>query len=140
MTHVNGKCLCGAVTYQAEISELKVEACHCTMCRNWASGAYLSVAHDGDVVIQGAENIGIYRASSWGERAFCKVCGSSLYWRLQGADHYAFSAGTLDEQSGLTFTKQIFIDEKPRYYDFANETEKLTGQQVAEAFASKVQG
>lgn len=138
MTMMNGKCLCGAVSFAADIAEPKVEACHCTMCRSWASGAYLSVGHDGGVTFEGGENIGTYRASSWGERAFCKICGSSLYWRLQDGDHYAFSAGTLEDQSGLRLTRQIFIDEKPAFYDFANETERLTGQQVAEAFADKI--
>jgi hypothetical protein len=138
MPQVKGKCLCGAVRYAAEIAEPKVEACHCTMCRSWASGAYLSVAYDGDVEFSGNGNIGVYRASQWGERAFCKVCGSSLYWRLQGSDHYAFSAGTIEDQSMLDFTKQIFIDEKPPYYDFANETARLTGKQVADEFAAKM--
>lgn len=138
MAEISGKCLCGAVRYTADIAEPKVEACHCTMCRSWTSSAYLCVAHDGEVRFDGADNIGIYRASTWGERAFCKACGSALYWRLQGADHYAFSAGTIEDQSTLHFTKQIFIDEKPPYYDFANETERLTGEQVAEAFAAKM--
>lgn len=138
MASVKGKCLCGAVSFAADIADPKVEACHCSMCRSWASGAYLSVAHDGDVAWSGEENIGSYRASAWGERAFCKVCGSVLYWRLQGADHYAFSAGTLDEQDGLRFTRQIFIDEKPAYYDFSNATTRLTGKQVADEFAAKM--
>lgn len=138
MSEAKGKCLCGAVTFRVNIANPLVEACHCTMCRNWGGGAFLSVAHDGEVSFEGANNIGIYRGSTWGERAFCKVCGSSLYWRLQGADHYAFSAGALGDLPGLTFTKQIFIDEKPGYYDFANETERLTGQQVAEAFATQI--
>ncbi len=138
MTQLTGRCLCGAVSFTADFADPKVEACHCTMCRSWTSGAYLSVAHDGEVTFDGGENIGTYRASTWGERGFCKVCGSSLYWRLQDSDHYAFSAGTLEDQSALRFTKQIFIDEKPPYYDFANETERLTGQQVAEAFAAQI--
>lgn len=138
MTTFHGKCLCGAVTFQAEIPEPKVEACHCSMCRSWSGGPFLSVGHDGAMTFDGAANIGTYRASTWGERAFCKVCGSALYWRLQDSDHYAFSAGTLDSQSAMAFTRQIFIDEKPPYYDFANDTERLTGEQVAAAFADKI--
>lgn len=139
MSKLNGRCLCGAVTFAADIPKRNVEACHCTMCRNWTSGAFLSVTHDGSVEFSGSENIGVYRASTWGERAFYRACGSSHYWRLQGADHYAFSAGALQDATGLTFTNQIFIDEKPAYYDFAKGTERLTGQRVAEAFADKIE-
>lgn len=138
MSEVSGRCLCGAVTYSVDITDGKVEACHCTMCRSWSGGPFLSVGHDGAVAFGGEEHIGVYRASAWGERAFCKVCGSSLYWRLQGSDHFAFAAGTLQTDPGLQFTRQIFIDEKPGYYDFANETDMLTGQQVADAFADKI--
>jgi len=40
----------------------------------------------------------------------------------------------LDDQSRMRFTRQIFIDEKPDYYDFANPTEMQTGEQVFAAF------
>ncbi len=32
-----------------------------------------------------------------------------------------------DERSALKFALQIFVDEKPSYYDFANDTVKMTG-------------
>ncbi len=32
-------------------------------------------------------------------------------------------------------TSQIFIDEKPAYYDFANKTHNMTGAEVFAAFA-----
>ncbi|MGW8205861.1 MAG: hypothetical protein ACWGMY_02740 [Hyphomicrobiaceae bacterium] len=32
-----------------------------------------------------------------------------------------------DEKSALKFALQIFVDEKPSYYDFANDTVKMTG-------------
>ena len=37
--------------------------------------------------------------------------------------------------SGYAFTSQIFIDEKPAYYDFANKTHNMTGAEVFAAFA-----
>jgi hypothetical protein len=130
---VSGRCLCGAVSFNADVAKREVDICHCSMCRRWSAGPYIGLGHDGAVAFQGAENIGVYKSSEWAERAFCKVCGSSLYYHLVGTDHYSFSASTLDDQSGLVLTLQIFIEEKPAYYDFANDTRKLTG---AEAFAA----
>ncbi len=131
---ITGKCLCGAVTFKADIATRNVDVCHCGMCRRWAGGPFIGISHDGDVTFEGAENIGVYKSSEWGERAFCKVCGSALYWRLAASDHYSFSAGALEDQSQLTLAQQIFIDEKPDYYDFANDTPKLTGEEVVAAF------
>lgn len=137
---VSGRCLCGAVTFSAEVPKREVDICHCSMCRRWVAGPYIGLPHDGDVAFEGADNIGVYKSSDWAERGFCKVCGSSLYYHLLGTDHYSFSAGVLDDQCGLVLTAQIFIDEKPDYYDFANETPKLTGAEVFAAFDAKPAG
>ena len=47
-------------------------------------------------------------------------------WRARDGSHLAVSAGALDEKSALKFALQIFVDEKPSYYDFANDTVKMT--------------
>lgn len=134
---ITGRCLCGAVAFEAGAAKREVDVCHCTMCRRWSAGPYIGLAYDGDVSFTGEENIGVYASSDWAERAFCKICGSSLYYHLIGTDHYSFSAGALDDETGLALTQQIFIDEKPAYYDLANETPKLTGAEVFAAFAAK---
>lgn len=136
---VTGQCLCGAVKFTAEIARREVDACHCGMCRRWSAGPYIGIGHDGPVTFEGAGCIGLYKSSDWAERGFCKVCGSSLFYHLLGTDHYSFSAGALDDQSGLALTAQIFIDEKPAYYDFANDTPKLTGAEVFAAFSGSAQ-
>jgi hypothetical protein len=134
---VSGRCLCGAVSFTAKIGSHNVDVCHCDMCRRWTGGPFLALAQGGATSFEGAENIGVYKSSEWGERAFCKICGTSLYWRLIGSNEYAVSAGTLDDQSKLALTTEIFIDEKPAYYTFANETKRLTG---AEAMAALLAG
>ncbi len=134
---LTGRCLCGAVRFSFEAGKRDVDVCHCTMCRRWAAGPFLAVAHNGTVAFAGGENIGVYRSSEWGERAFCKACGTLLYWRLSGSDEYGISAGALDDQSGLTLATEIFIEEKPAYYTFANQTKKMTGEEVMAAFAAE---
>jgi len=46
------------------------------------------------------------------------------------------AAGIFADQDGLTFDHQVFIDEKPDYYDFANETHNMTGAEVFARFNS----
>jgi len=137
---ISGQCLCGAVKFSAVVAKREVDVCHCNMCLRWSAGPYIGLPHDGDVTFSGSDNIGVYKSSEWAERGFCKACGSSLFYHLLGTDHYSFSAGALDKQDGLTLTAQIFIDEKPAYYDFANDTPKLTGAEVMAAFEAEGKG
>lgn len=136
MTAIQGKCLCGAVTVRADVATAHVEVCHCEMCRRWASGPYMCVGHDGALEIDGKDDVTVYQSSEWGRRAFCKNCGTALYWHMPMSGHYAISAGILLDQTSLTMSKQIFVDEKPAYYDFANDTPKMTGAEVMAAFNS----
>jgi hypothetical protein len=135
--NVTGRCLCGGVTFSVAAGRREVDACHCNMCRRWSAGPYIGFPHDGELILQGGDNVSLYKSSEWAERAFCKRCGSSLYYHLLGTDHYSFSAGLLDDQDGLSLTQEIFIDEKPGYYDLANSTPKLTGAEVFAAFEAK---
>jgi hypothetical protein len=129
---VSGRCLCGAVTFEIPGHTGNVMACHCSMCRRWSGGILLALDMHAQPVFTGADKIGVYKSSDWGERGFCTVCGSSLYWRLSAEDRYTVSAGTLNETADLKLADEIFIDDKPAYYHFANQTRRMTG---AEAMA-----
>jgi hypothetical protein len=43
----------------------------------------------------------------------------------------------LFQDQDFQLSNEIFIDEKPEYYEFSNQTTKLTGQQVFEQFAAE---
>ncbi len=83
-----------------------------------------------DVSIQGEENVSVFQSSAWAERGFCKTCGSNLFYRLKQDNKYFLPAGLLESAEGLILDHQIFIDEKPDYYCFANETQNMTGAEV----------
>lgn len=122
-----GKCLCGAVTFSFDTDKRDFGACHCSMCRRWSGGAWLAFDVDGQIDISGEENVTFFQSSEWGERGFCKKCGTNLFWRLQDKSLYVVSVGALDDAEGLRFAQEIFVDEKPSHYGFANETKKMTG-------------
>ena len=134
---VSGGCLCGAVRFTATLKNHELGVCHCSMCRKWAAGPFFAMECEGTVKIADASQLGAYRSSEWAERCFCKQCGSVLFYRLVGKDFSAVSAEAIDDKSSLTFTSQIFIDDKPAYYDFANKTHNMTGAEVSAAFAPK---
>ncbi|MGL5871134.1 MAG: GFA family protein [Xenococcaceae cyanobacterium] len=132
-----GSCLCFAVSMNTTSMNHHVAACHCNMCRKWGGGALLAVECGSDVSFEGEENIGIYQSSEWAERGFCKKCGSHLFYRLKQNNQYYIPVGIFDNEEGLVFEHQVFIDEKPEYYSFANETKNMTGAELFAQFTSQ---
>ena len=127
---IEGHCLCGAVTVRGTPVRGHVEACHCNMCRRWSGIAFLGVQCGSAVEIEGEEHVVRYRSSDWAERGFCGRCGSNLFYRFIPADNYSFLAGLFPDDALQPIAEEIFIDEKPPYYAFAGEAEKLTGAEV----------
>lgn len=129
---LNGKCLCGAVTIVAHPARQHIEACHCDMCRRWGGIAFTGIQCGSDVSFGGEEHITRYSSSDWAERGFCKICGSNLFYHFTPASNYSFPAGLFDNLEGFTLHEEIFIDEKPDYYNFAEDTVQKTGEEIIE--------
>jgi hypothetical protein len=130
-----GGCLCGAVRFTAKPHGNEIGACHCGMCRRWSAGPFLAVECSADVAFAGDAPLGVYRSSEWAERGFCSRCGTILFYRLVDKPFYAISAEAFDDRSNFKLASQIFIDEKPAYYTFADKTKDMTGAEVFAAFA-----
>lgn len=131
-----GSCLCGAVQVTAKTANNSVGACHCNMCQKWTGGPLLAIECGSDVHFEGAGNIAKFNSSEWAERGFCRKCGSHLFYRLKEDGHYAVPIGLLDHHERMVFDQQIFVDEKPSLYSFANETKNLTGAEVFAQYAA----
>ncbi|SCB92742.1 GFA family protein [Gilliamella intestini] len=122
----HGSCLCGKVKLTVPFENAHLSACHCQTCRKWNAGPLMALAHNGEINIEGQINITHYNSSQWAERAFCKECGTHLYYHLKGTQHYYIAAWLFDDIKQLEFTTQAFIDKKPSCYDFANHTHNMT--------------
>ncbi len=132
---MNGKCLCGSVTVETNpVNE--VGLCHCSMCRKWSSGPLHAVHVKEGVLFNGAENITRFKSSDWAERGFCSKCGTHLFYYLIPADEYVLSAGLFPDEN-FKLTSEIFVDEKPEYYELNPSSHKMTGQEVFEQYAPK---
>lgn len=131
---VNGQCLCGAVRLKARVEKPEVDACHCGMCRRWSGGPMMAVEVEGEVIFEGEDHLAVYGSSDWAERGFCQKCGTHLFYRLKHQLHYALPVGLLEEGPDWDFKTEIFIDEKPGFYSFANPTREMTGKEAFEEF------
>jgi len=129
-TPAKGACLCGAVSITADTMDTKVGACHCKMCRQWGGGPLMAVDCGTSVSFSGDENIAVFSSSKWAERGFCKQCGSHLFYRLKGSGQYIMPVGLFGDDERMVFDHQVFVDERPAYYCFANETRDMTGPEV----------
>jgi hypothetical protein len=132
------KCLCGSVELEIELPspETEIAACHCSMCRTWLGGPMLAIDSGILTSVSDESSITRFQSSEWAERGFCNKCGTSLFYYLKPADQYHFPVGLLDSGLQIKFSHQIFIDEKPDYYSFSNETQNMTGEEVFAHFES----
>lgn len=139
MNAKSGQCHCGAVKFMATPKPyddgVHIEACHCGICRRRVGGPLLGVTLAKAPEIEDETHLCTYQSSDWAERQFCKNCGTNLFYRLKASDFHTVHAGALDDLSDAKLALEIFIDNKPSYYDFAQETQKMTEQQVMAMFA-----
>ena len=110
-TPLLGGCLCGAVRYSARGPVTRVNHCHCSQCRR-TSGAvaatWAKVPLAGFAVVAGRP--ASYRSSDFATRAFCAVCGSTLFWQRDNADAIDLAVGSLDDAAGLEATRHYFVE------------------------------
>ena len=77
-----GSCLCGAVTFHIGLPTMACLHCHCSMCRrNHGAGyvTWVAAGVSGFDVTAGEDQLTVYQSSTHGTRAFCSVCGTSLF-------------------------------------------------------------
>ncbi len=133
---IKGHCLCRAVTITIESAHPEVDICHCEMCRRWGGG-FFGGLKGANHKVTGEDSITVYKSSEWAERAFCRTCGSNLWYHFLPGKHHSFLAGLFDLPDGFGIEQQIFVDEKPDWYDLAQKSPMKTGPEViAEAAAA----
>lgn len=132
---LQGRCLCGAVVLSVAGDAQEVHACHCGACRRWHGGPAMVLHAGTDMRIEsGAMRVGRFTSSDWAERAFCRECGSALFFHSTGDGQHFVAAGLFDAIPGARFESEIFVDAKPDWYALAGPDEHLTG----EAFFARI--
>lgn len=116
---LHGSCLCGGVRYRAALPVFHASHCYCTMCQKQhgaAAGSYANVGSAGFVVEQGAELVTEYASSDSGRRGFCRVCGSTLFWRsTESPERIAITLGTLEPAYDGPVQRELFVENKPAW-------------------------
>ena len=106
--HVDGRCLCGALEYEAEVDPTSAVICHCTDCQTLAGSAFRTTVAvtSGFRFLKGEPATYVKTADSGNRRvlAFCTTCGSSVYSRPEsGKDSYfGLRVGSLRQRAQLS--------------------------------------
>lgn len=127
MKRVQGKCLCGETVIEVDELENSVIACHCSMCRKQAAGPifYGKAIPKKSVQFSADNYLTRYASSKEAERAFCKKCGTFIYFHENEKETLHFNIELFDDViKHVHFEEEIFYGDKPDYYTFSNETKK----------------
>ncbi len=79
---LRGSCLCGGVQFEVTGPFRRANYCHCSRCRKHSGGAALAqgrVAREHFRIVRGEELVTAFRPPEGMTKAFCRVCGSSLF-------------------------------------------------------------
>ena len=130
-----GGCLCGSVRYEINAPIQSIFNCHCTTCRKWQGGAFVTLAvvpRVAFLITVGHDVAREYEASTGSSRWFCGRCGSSLYNAPRHADFVSVVVGTLDGDPGQRPSAHLFVRSKVSWFDIADEIPQFHTTQVGD--------
>lgn len=84
MMKVEGKCHCGAISYEAIVDPEKCGVCHCTDCQAFSGAPFrasVPARREDFHLLSGTPKTYVKTADSGAKRAqtFCEICGSPIY-------------------------------------------------------------
>lgn len=127
---IDGGCLCGAVTYEADPPFPVFQHCHCSRCRRFTGAAHASNLFCPPTQFRwtkGEANVGRYSLpdTKFFATAFCKTCGSSLPWTNQKGTMVIIPAGGLQESPPLAIQQSIHWASRPAWYVAPTDLERF---------------
>src|ERR1700753_510307 len=123
MTMLEGGCACGAIRYRLTADPLDAGYCHCEICRRGSGAPVLSFATvplKDFTFVQGEP--ARRRSTSFGERSFCRDCGSQLTIHVSfPPGTVAFTIATLDEPKRVPPAFHVFYSRHIAWFDTADD-------------------
>ena len=122
---LTGTCLCKAISIEVN-GELEhpPEACHFQQCRKQSGGFLIGVNNrKSALTIRGEDNVAWYESSREVNRGFCKVCGSTLFWKpeLKGYERVGVSAALFDQPLPEKICKYNSVADRGKHYTIVDE-------------------
>lgn len=117
MAKTQGRCLCGAVSFEYDGPAIWRGHCHCESCRR-ASGSVMTTFagfRPAQVKFTGAEP-SCFRTDDGVTRSFCPRCGSPIaYENAESPDQIHLQLGLFDDLEQMAPQDHSFRNEKPSW-------------------------
>ncbi len=119
---MKGRCLCGAIEYQAEGPSHGNSICHCHSCQRSAGAhavAWAMFPRDNVSVSKGTP--ATHQSSKTTKRSFCAECGTSLFCEATYiADYIDITIATLDDPNAFPPSEHIWTSHAAAWSAEAN--------------------
>ena len=124
-------CLCGGVRFELNGPFRRAGHCHCSRCRKHSGtsvGTQGRVRREDFRLICGEDLIRIYRPGKGAVKAFCSVCGSSLFggtWPR--GPEVSIRLGSIDGDPGIRPQYRTFCDSRAPWEEITDELPRFGG-------------
>ena len=108
----NGRCLCGALTYELDVPFSAMIHCHCSMCRKHHGSGFATFVMGpaaGFRWTSGEDRRRRYQSSPSVVRSFCSLCGSAGPTPIPELGIAAAPAAGFDGELGINPQSHIFV-------------------------------
>jgi hypothetical protein len=129
---VEGRCLCGYLSYEAEVDENLVEICNCTDCQVLSGSAFrvnVPVIDERFAFLTGEPSTYVKTAENGNRRvlAFCPSCGTSVYSRPADgkAGFFGLRVGSLRQKASLVPRAQYWHRSAQHWTDRIGSIQKF---------------
>jgi len=124
-TVIRGGCLCGGVRFEVTLPFANANYCHCSRCRKHSGsefGVQARVPREQFRLLAGEELISVYKPEDGAVKAFCSVCGSSLFGRRwPEGEEISIRMGVLDDDPEIRPEIHAFVDSAPPWMPIADD-------------------
>ena len=119
---VDGRCHCGAISFEAEADPLTTGMCHCGDCQRLTGSAFRAnvQAKAETFRLRGEPSVYIKTADSGNKRAhaFCGRCGTPIYARAPvDPTSYSLRLGTLTQRHEIMPQRQIYTSRAMKWLE-----------------------
>jgi len=125
---VDGKCLCGYLSYEAEVDPEAVEICNCTDCQTLSGSAFrvnVPVTDGMFEFLAGEPKTWVKTAASGNRRvlAFCPECGTSVYSKPEEGKEgfFGLRVGSLRQRAELVPRAQCWQRSRQAWIDHISD-------------------
>jgi hypothetical protein len=128
---LTGGCLCGGVRFEVDPPLLRANHCHCSRCRKHSGTAVCTQVRVWRAqfrLLAGAELVRVYGAGDGAVKAFCSVCGSSLFgghWPT--GRQVSIRLGAFDGDPGIRPQFHTFVDSRAPWDEITDDLPRYPG-------------